>query len=182
METPLTRGPEALAGGGLAVPWRRFALLAIAAAGLYVLALGIPAGIIPSPLFHRAVPPDIWNLLSWVAPAALFGPLAATYLVPWPRSCRVGGRAGTGGVLSFLAAGCPVCNKLVVLAVGASGALAYYRPLQPLLGAVSVILLGVALRARFRTRAGRSQPTGGQTRGGAAADGQAAGGAGTASS
>ena len=142
---------------------------------------GSRAAIIPSPLFHRAVPPDIWNLLSWMAPALLFGPLAATYLVPWPPSCRVGGRAGTGGMLSFLAAGCPVCNKLVVLAAGASGALAYYRPLQPLLGAVSVALLALALRARFRSRAGSSRPAGGQARGGAAAGGQAAGGAGTAS-
>jgi hypothetical protein len=155
--------------GGAAVPWRRFALLAVAAAGLYVVALGIPAGIIPNPLFHRVVPPDIWNLLFWIAPAVLSGPLAATYLVPWPTACRVGGRAGAGGMLSFLAAGCPVCNKLVVLAVGASGALAYYRPLQPLLGAVSVVLLGLALRVRLRIHAGGSRPAGGQTRGGATA-------------
>jgi hypothetical protein len=76
----------------------------------------------------------------------------ATYLVP--RACRVGGRARTGGVLSFLAAGCPVCNQLVVLAVGTSGALNYYfRPLQPLPGLASLILLGVASLARLRIRA-----------------------------
>lgn len=122
-------------------------------AGLYVLVVGALTGVIPNPLFQRVVAVDIWNLLALLLPAGLFGPLVATYLVPWPQSCRVSGRVGAGGVLSFLAAGCPVCNKLVVLAVGASGALEYFRPLQPLLGAVSVILLGAALWARLRTRA-----------------------------
>ena len=89
---------------------------------------------------------------SLVIPALLFGPLAATYLVPWPNACRVGGRAGAGGVLSFVAAGCPVCNKLVVLAIGTTGAVEFFRPLQPLLGAVSILLLGIALRARWQTR------------------------------
>jgi hypothetical protein len=144
-----------MAAGGPSVtpiPWRRFALLAALAAGLYVVVAGVLAGIISNPVFHRAVPADTWNLLAWLLPAALAGPLAATYLVPWPQSCRVGGRAGAGGVLSFMAAGCPVCNKLVVLAVGASGALAYFRPLQPVLGALSLILLAVALWARLRAR------------------------------
>jgi hypothetical protein len=136
----------------------RFGLLAVAAAALYAVVVGVLAGIIPNPVFHRVVPVDVWNLLSWLLPAVLFGPLAATYLVPWPRACRVGGRAGVGGVLSFMAAGCPVCNKLVVLAVGVSGALNYFRPLQPLLGAVSLILLGIALWARLRVRAGPAEP------------------------
>jgi hypothetical protein len=62
-------------------------------------------------------------------------------------------------VLSFMAAGCPVCNKLVVLAVGASGALAYFRPLQPVLGALSLVLLAAALWARLRARAPSSRPS-----------------------
>ena len=148
----------AAAPAGAAIPWPRFSLLAAVAAGLYAVAVGIPAGIIENPVFHRVVPVDIWNLLSWLLPAVLFGALAATYLVPWPRACRVSGRAGAGGVLSFLAAGCPVCNKLVVLAVGVSGALDYFRPLQPLLGLVSLVLLGVALRARLRARSSGPGP------------------------
>jgi hypothetical protein len=141
-----------------AIPWRRFWLAAALAAGLYVLVTGLLAGIIGNPLFHRMVPADTWNLLAWLLPAALAGPLAATYLVPWPQSCRISGRAGAGGVLSFLAAGCPVCNKLVVLALGASGALAYFRPLQPVLGALSLALLGAALWARLRARSRPASP------------------------
>jgi hypothetical protein len=135
------------------MPRLRFGLLSVGVAGLYVLVVGVLTGVIPNPLFQRVVAADIWNLLALVLPGGLLGPLAATYLVPWPQSCRVNGRAGAGGVLSFLAAGCPVCNKLVVLAVGVSGALDYFRPLQPLLGALSVVMLGAALWARFRTRA-----------------------------
>ena len=143
-----------IAGGpAAAIPWRRFWLLAALAGGIYILITGILAGIIANPLFHRTVPADTWNLLAWLLPAALAGPLAATYPVPWPQSCSITGRAGAGGVLSFMAAGCPVCNKLVVLAVGASGALAYFRPLQPVLGALSLVLLAAALWARVRARA-----------------------------
>ena len=69
-----------------------------------------------------------------------------------PIACRVGGRAGAGGVMSFFAAGCPVCNKLVVLAIGTTGAVDYFRPLQPMLGAASIVLLAIALRARWQTR------------------------------
>lgn len=144
------------------VPWWRFAVLSVAAAVLYVLVVGVLTGIVPNPIFHRLVPTDVWNLLSLLLPAALCGPLAATYLVRWPRVCQVGGRAGTGGVLSFLAAGCPLCNKLVVLAIGTTGALNYFRPLQPVLGLASLVLLGLALWARFRVRGPRPSAAGGQ--------------------
>lgn len=46
----------------------------------------------------------------------------------------------------------PSATKVVVLAIGTTGAVEYFRPLQPALGAVSVLLLGIALRARWKTR------------------------------
>jgi hypothetical protein len=138
------------------VPWRRFALWAVAATVGYAVLVGLATALIPNPVFDRRLAADGWNVAALVLPAVLVGPLAATYLVPWPAACDVGGRAGAGGVLSFFAAGCPVCNKLVVLAVGTSGALEWFRPAQPALGALSVVLLALALRARWRPlRAGR---------------------------
>jgi hypothetical protein len=53
--------------------------------------------------------------------------------------------------LSWLAIGCPVCNKLVVLAVGASGALSYFAPMQPWLAAVSISSLMVSIGWRWRS-------------------------------
>lgn len=132
------------------INWLRFSGYAVMVAVGYVAAVGILAGVIANPWFHRVVDVDVWNVLALILPATLFGLLAGTYLVPWPRTCRIGGRAGSGGALSFLAVSCPVCNKLVVFAIGVSGALDYFRPLQPLLGAASVFLLGIALWARLR--------------------------------
>jgi hypothetical protein len=132
------------------VPWRRFVVWALAAAGAYAVVVGLATALIPNPVFDRRLAADGWNVAALVVPAVLFGPLAATYLVPWPSACDVSGRAGAGGVLSFFAAGCPVCNKLVVLAVGTSGAVEWFQPAQPALGALSVVLLALALRTRWR--------------------------------
>jgi hypothetical protein len=53
-------------------------------------------------------------------------------------------------VLSVLAVGCPICNKLVVLLLGVSGALTIFEPAQLYLGVVSVVLLAWTLRLRAR--------------------------------
>ncbi len=84
--------------------------------------------------------------------AVLVGLLAATY-VPTAGADRLDGVQGEklvgGGLLSVFAVGCPVCNKIVVLALGTGGAMTYFAPLQPVLGFISVGLLLYALRARL---------------------------------
>ena len=63
-----------------------------------------------------------------------------------------------GGALTFFAVGCPVCNKLVVLALGFSGALTYFAPLQPALGiaalAYAVAVIGFMMRTPEARRGG----------------------------
>ena len=54
-----------------------------------------------------------------------------------------------GGLLTFFAVGCPVCNRFVVSLIGTSGALNWFRPIQPVLGAAALGLLWVALRRRL---------------------------------
>ncbi|WP_166822361.1 hypothetical protein [Brevibacterium limosum] len=63
---------------------------------------------------------------------------------------RSGVLGGVGGVLGWFAVGCPVCNKIALLALGYTGALTYFAPLQPILAAASVVLLLVAVIIRLK--------------------------------
>jgi hypothetical protein len=55
-----------------------------------------------------------------------------------------------GALVAFFAVGCPVCNKLVLLALGASGAVTWFAPVQPFIALISIGLMAVALRIRLR--------------------------------
>lgn len=58
-------------------------------------------------------------------------------------------RGMIAAALSFFAVGCPVCNKIVLLLLGTSGAMTWFAPLQPLLAVAAVAGLAWALRTRL---------------------------------
>jgi threonine/homoserine/homoserine lactone efflux protein len=59
-------------------------------------------------------------------------------------------KIGTAGALfSFLAVGCPVCNKIALIALGYSGAIKYFAPVQPYLAILGVVVLSYALIKRL---------------------------------
>ena len=114
-----------------------------------LLLLGVPTAVIPSPWFGRAVPVRALDYLFLGLTALLAAALGATYALP--VACPVGERRLTaGGMLSFFAIGCPVCNKIALLVLGWSGALTYFAPIQPFLGVAAVALLGATLATRLR--------------------------------
>ncbi|MGI9657909.1 MAG: hypothetical protein ACR2OD_03290 [Gaiellaceae bacterium] len=121
---------------------RRY-LFALAVAMFTALAVGIPSDLIDTPLFGRPVAITAWAYPVWIVTSILVGLLVAA-------SVRARGQAAGGGVLTMFAVGCPVCNKPIVLALGASGALELWAPLQPVLGAVAIAFLAVALVIRLR--------------------------------
>lgn len=143
-------------------PVRRWVTAAVAAVAV-ALAVGLPTDVIPNPVFGRPVDVTWWSYPTLVATAVLGGLLAATYVdvgtgraatdggVPAPGDelDRPGRTGGLGGLLSFFAVGCPTCNKLVVVAIGSTGALDWFAPAQPLLAVASIGLLAWALRARL---------------------------------
>ncbi|WP_202976986.1 hypothetical protein [Ornithinimicrobium flavum] len=128
---------------------------ALAAAVGTVLLIGIPTVLVPNPVFGREIATTSWAWPVLLVTAALSGLVLASYVrepgrVAAPPVPDSGGRRGMlGGVLTFFAVGCPVCNKIVLLALGYAGALQWFAPVQPVLAALAVIALGWALHARL---------------------------------
>jgi len=150
----------------------RFIAWAIAWALVSLLAFGLVAAIIPNPVFGRQIPPEPFAIAVWLVSAPLMGLLGATYSAPaipaatatrlmpliiepaGGASHRQGTTLGTvAGFGAFLAIGCPVCNKVALVLLGAGGAMTVFAPLQPLIGAASLVLLAGTLAWRFRLRA-----------------------------
>lgn len=129
---------------------RQWATAAVSAVGFGLL-VAIPTDLIDTPVFSREIPPTWWSWPALVVTAALTGLLVATYVNPVQSEDRGTRRAGwVGGTLTFFAVGCPVCNKIVLVPLGTSGALTWFEPLQPVLQLAAVVLLGWALRTRLR--------------------------------
>jgi hypothetical protein len=123
--------------------------------------IGVPTGLVRTSLYTRMTPATWWDYPLWVISALLVGLTAATYVRrggvvgPAPRGAP---RTLAATLLSAFAVGCPICNKLVVGLIGVSGALTYWAPLQPVLGALSIGLLLAGLAVRLRGQAACALP------------------------
>lgn len=141
--------------------WSRDRWLVAALAGLVVgLLVALPTAVIPNPIFGRAVEVTWWSYPVAVVTGILGGLLVATY-VRVPQGAPAAEPEGeeldrasklgmAGALLSFFAVGCPVCNKLVLIALGTSGAMSFFAPLQPILAIASIALMAYAVRTRLR--------------------------------
>ena len=124
---------------------RRLAM-AVGVGVFTLLVIAIPTDLISNPIFGRQIEATVW---AW--PVALLTAVLAGVLIalPRPTSCRPATRTGIfGGALTYLAVGCPTCNHLVVLALGTTGALAWFAPIQPFLALIGLAILGGAILHR----------------------------------
>lgn len=115
------------------------------------LVIAIPTAVFSNPVFGREIEPTPWSLPVVIVTSIFSGLLFATYISNDPslneeKSIKIG---GAGAFFSFLAVGCPVCNKIALVALGSSGAIQYFAPVQPFLAGFGIALLGYALRKRL---------------------------------
>lgn len=142
----------------------RQTLVAVGVALLVAVLIGVVTVLIPNPVFARDIPPVWWNYPVLFVMSVLTGMLAATYVrsgstegdaesgagEQMKRSERGGRMGAIGTVLAWFAVGCPVCNKVALLALGYTGALTYFAPLQPILAVLALALTGYALLWRLQ--------------------------------
>lgn len=149
-----------LAGRALRFWKARQYLVAAATALAFGLLVGIVTVLIPNPWFSREIDTVWWNYPVWILTSLGAGMLTATYvrapshdtsdLEETPAERRTTRMGIAGGLLTWFAVGCPVCNKIALLALGYSGAITWFAPLQPVLAIAALILTGLALIWRLR--------------------------------
>jgi hypothetical protein len=150
-------------------PWTRRRWVAAATASVVTaLVVALPTAMIPTPVFGREIPTTWWAWPVLAVTSVLSGLLFATYVRepgdPASGDAGIDRRGAAGGLLAFFAVGCPVCNKLALVALGYAGALQWFAPVQPFLAVAGIGLLTWALRARLRGQlACPTVPTSGQT-------------------
>jgi hypothetical protein len=118
---------------------------------LTYLVIAIPTAIIKNPIFGREIGVTAWSIPVLIATSILSGLLFATYVKndnfkAEERSAKIG---SFGALFSFLAVGCPVCNKIALIALGTSGSLQYFAPVQPYLALFGILFLLYALQKRL---------------------------------
>lgn len=149
-----------LAGRGLRTWTSRQYMVAVAVTIAFGLLVGIATVLIPNSWFARDIATVWWNYPVWILTSIGAGMLTATYVRPTSKAPQlpteeVGdkrtARMGfAGGVLAWFAVGCPVCNKIALLALGYSGAITWFAPIQPVLAVGAMLLTGLALVWRLR--------------------------------
>ncbi|HEX6660066.1 MAG TPA: hypothetical protein VF065_18370 [Ilumatobacter sp.] len=129
-----------------AIGWRSWAFGAMAASAA-ALVIAVPTRLVANPWFSRMTPTRPQDYVFLVVSSVLLG---ATLAVGRHRTVS-GARPLAGGVATYLAVGCPVCNKVVVMLLGTGGAMTWFAPLQPVIAAVGVLVLATALRSGVRS-------------------------------
>jgi ABC-type Fe3+-siderophore transport system permease subunit len=138
---------------------KRWIVGAAVGASTYLL-IALPTAVIKNPIFGREIAVTEWSVMVIVVTSVLTGLLTATYVKndysdENPRQMKIG---SAGALLSFFAVGCPVCNKLVLIALGYSGAIQYFAPIQPYLALIGIALLMYSLRMRLNNEYSCSLP------------------------
>ncbi|MDO5670627.1 MAG: hypothetical protein Q4G50_11595 [Corynebacterium sp.] len=120
-----------------------------------VLLIGIPSDIIPNPLFGREVPVRWWEYPVLGATALLTG---AWFSIGQPVEPVVTDKPERSWVMSvsvfavWFAVACPVCNKLILLVLGTSGAMGLWAPAQPYLAVISLVALTASVGWKWKTK------------------------------
>lgn len=115
-------------------------LMGTAVAAASFLALGTVTALWENPFFLRMTPASSLEISLLAALSLIVG----VYVAIRRPHCSVK-TISVGGVAGFLGIACPVCNKILLFALGADLLLTYFEPVRIYVAAAGVAIAGLAL-------------------------------------
>ena len=115
---------------------------------------GVITVLIKNKFFIRMTPVHWYDYLFLALTSILSGAYIGLWYYNANNKTKINSKCNytaTGGAIGgFFSFGCAICNKLLVFLLGLSGVVAYFMPFQPILGVISIALLGYAVFIQLR--------------------------------
>ncbi len=128
----------------------KFLLLGLGAGLFFFFVEGIVTSLLPNPFFARMTPTSRLDYIFLTSSSLLLGAYVGVHYYKKNTIKKCDTIATAGGVGSFFAFACPVCNKLLVFLFGATALMTYFEPYRPILGFISSGLLAGAIWWRIK--------------------------------
>ena len=130
------------------------AIIGILVALIIFFIFGVVTVLIKNPFFIRMTPVYWYDYVFLVLTSILSGAYIGLWHYNKNNQKNINPKcdyAATGGAVGgFFSFGCAICNKLLIWILGLSGVIAYFMPIQPILGVISMILLGYAVYMQIK--------------------------------
>lgn len=121
---------------------------------LVFLVFGIVTVLIKNPFFIRMTPTHWYDYIFLVLTSALSGAYTGLWSHNKNNARKINSKCNytaTGGSIGgFFSFGCAICNKLLIWLFGLSWVIAYFMPIQPIFGIISIALLSYAVYMQLK--------------------------------
>ncbi|MEK6853551.1 MAG: hypothetical protein AABX64_02600 [Nanoarchaeota archaeon] len=128
----------------------KYVLLGLGTGLLFFVVSGIITSLLPNSFFTRMTPINTLDYIFLASSSILLGAYVGVHYYKKNTIKKCDTIATTGGIGSFFAFACPICNKLLVFVFGATTLMTYFEPYRPILGFVSNGLLAGAVWWRIK--------------------------------
>jgi hypothetical protein len=111
---------------------------------------GITTALLKTKYYMRMIPNTALDYFFLISSSILLGIYVGVHYYKKNNVNQCNTIATTGGIGSFFAFACPVCNKLLIFLFGATALMTYFEPYRPALGFASIGLLVGAIYWRLK--------------------------------
>jgi len=120
----------------------KYSVIGLMISIVFFLIMGTPTALISTPLikYSRMIPATFLDYFFLITTSVLLGTLISLKLY-FNSKEKSEYKAAAGGIAGFIAFSCPICNVLLVSALGSATIMTFIEPLRPVLGIASIIIL-----------------------------------------